>query len=117
MDLIAGKAVALEADDVEPRQIGAVAEHHAEGNDLLLPPGHAPDKPIGADAHELMHRAQAAENGVVADGDVARERGVVDENDVVADLAVMGNMRPYHQQTVRTDSRHEHTYSVPGIRG
>jgi hypothetical protein len=49
--------VALEADDVEPRQIGAVAEHHAEGNDVLLHAGHAADKTIGADAHKLMHRA------------------------------------------------------------
>ena len=44
-----------------------------------------------------MHGAQAAENGVVADRDVARKRRVVDENDVVADLAVMGDMGADHQ--------------------
>ncbi len=105
VDVLAGKAVALEADNVQPRQIGAVAEHHAEGNDVLLDPGHAADKTVGADAHELMHGAEAAEDGVVADGDMARERGVVDEDDVVADLAVVGDMGADHQQAVRADAR------------
>ena len=54
---------------------------------------------------------------MVADGDVARERGVVDENDVVADLAVMGDMRPHHQQAVRADSRDEAPSLGAGIDG
>ena len=67
VDLLAGKAMALEADDVESGERGAVAEHHAEGNDILLDPRHAADEGMGADAHELMHGGEAADDGVIAD--------------------------------------------------
>src|SRR4026207_153519 len=50
VDAFAGKAVALQSDDVEAREIGAVAEHHAEGNDILLHSRHAADQAGGADA-------------------------------------------------------------------
>ena len=109
MDLIAGKAVALEPDDVEPRQIGAVAEHHAKGNDVLLHPRHATHETIGTDTHKLMHGAKSAEDRVVADGHVTRQGGVVDKNDMVSDLAIMGDVHSHHQQAVTADACHKTT--------
>ena len=45
-----------------------------------------------ADADELVHARPAAENGEVADADMARQHHVVGEDDVVADLAVVPHM-------------------------
>ncbi len=70
VDVLAGEAAALQADDVETGEVGAVAEHHAVGNAIVLQPGKAADEGMRADAGELDHRRAAAEDGVVAHGAV-----------------------------------------------
>jgi hypothetical protein len=95
--------MALEADNVQTRQVRTVAEHHAKRNDVLLDPRHAADKSVRADAHELMHGAQAAEYGVVTDADMTGQCGVVDQDDMIADTAIVGNVRADHEETVGAD--------------
>src|SRR5215831_15673592 len=107
VDLIAWKAMALEADDVEAGQIGAVAEYHSKRNDVFLHARHATDETVGADANELMHGTETAENCVVANSDVAGQSCVIDENDVVPDLTIMGNVRPHHQQAMGANAGYE----------
>lgn len=51
-----------------------------------------------ADFNELVHGRQAAENGPVADFDMAGEGDTVDKDDVVPDDAVVGDMGVSHDQ-------------------
>ena len=104
MDLLARETVTLEAHDVESGQIGAIAERHAEGNEIVLDPRHAADKRVSADANKLMHGAKTAEDGVLAHGDMSGERRIVDHDDMVGELAVMGDMRADHQEAVGADA-------------
>src|SRR6185312_4925741 len=74
LDLLAREAAALHADDVEAGEPRPVAHHRAVGDDVALDAGHAADHCVLADADELMHGAEAAEDGIVADHDVTAER-------------------------------------------
>src|SRR5262249_18425708 len=48
---------------------------------------------------------EAAQDGVVADVDVARDRGGVREDRVIADLAVVGDVHVSHEPVVAADAR------------
>ena len=58
-----------------------------------------------ADADELMHAREPADDGVALDGDVARERGAVREDDGVAEVAVVRDVRRNHEQAAGADAR------------
>ena len=58
-----------------------------------------------ADAAELMHRRQPADDRVVLDGHVARERGDVGHDDVVAQHAIVRDVAVGQDVVVRTDAR------------
>src|SRR5690606_10498198 len=57
-----------------------------------------------ADAAELVHARETAEDHVVADHDMAGQRGVVGEYAVVPDHAVVGDMRVGQQPVVAADA-------------
>ena len=77
MDIGARKATALQADDVEARQVGAIAERHAVRNEIVLEPRHAADESVRPDARKLNDRRAAADDGVVADGAMSGKHDVV----------------------------------------
>ena len=61
---------------------------------------------VRADAAELVHRGEAAEDRVVADVHVAGELRVVGEDRVVADLAVVREVHVGHDPVVVAEPRH-----------
>jgi hypothetical protein len=99
------EAAALEPDDVEPAELGAVADRHRERNDVVGDAGEAADEGVGADPRPLLHCGKAAEDRVLADLDMAAKRDGVDEHDVIAEHAVMGDMGADHEKAVRADRR------------
>ena len=99
------KAAPLEADDIEPGERGAVAERHAERNEVVLDAGEAADKGVRADADELMRRRSAAHDREVADLAMAREHHVVGQDDALAETAVVGDMGVGEEHAARADDR------------
>ncbi len=97
-------AAAFQAHKVQPRQIGAVAEHGAEGHHVGFHAGRAADHGAAADAHELVQRAGAADDGIVADRDVAAHHHIVGDHHVVAQRTVMGDVHDGHQQAIGADA-------------
>src|SRR5205823_1957112 len=103
LDVLAAEATALHADDVQPAEPGPVAHHLAIGDDVALDPRHATDHRMPPDADELVHRREAAEQGVILDHDVARQGRVVGHDDVIADLAIMRHVDADHEKTIVAD--------------
>jgi hypothetical protein len=56
VDLLARETFPLQPDNVEPDEVRAIADGHAERDDVGGDAGHATDKRVGADAHELVDR-------------------------------------------------------------
>src|ERR1700691_814048 len=117
LNLLAREAATLQPDDVETRQTRAIAPHRAIGDDVALDPGDAADHGMAADAHELVHRAQAAEHGVILDADMAGQGRVVGHDDVIADDAVMRHMRADHEQTPVAHLGHHAAAAGAGVHG
>src|SRR5271165_4517183 len=106
VDRLMREAAPLEADEVEAGERGAIAERHAEWDEIVLDAGEAADKGVGADANVLMRRRAAADDGEVADRDMARQHHIVGQNDALADPAVVRDMGVGEEHGSRTDDRH-----------
>ena len=89
MDRFVRKPAPLEADEIESGERGAVAQRHAERDEVMLEPGEAADEGVRADADELVRRRAAADDGEIADLHVAGEHHVVGQDDALADSAVV----------------------------
>ena len=100
---VAVESPALEPDQVETRQAGAVAHGRAVRNDVVLDPGHAADDRVAPDADKLMHASEAADDGPVVHRHVAAQGRVVGHDDMVAHDAVMGDVGCDHEQAVAAD--------------
>ena len=61
VDRLMRKAAALQADEIEAGERGAVAERDAERNEVVLDAGKSADEGMRADAHELMRGRAAAD--------------------------------------------------------
>ena len=61
------KAAPLQPDQIEAGQFGMIAKRHGIGNHVAIDAGQAADHGALADAAELLHRRQAAEDHAVAD--------------------------------------------------
>ena len=103
-DLLLAVAVALQAHGVEAGQLGAVALRGAVRRHVHRHHRAAGDEGVLADAGELVHRRQAAEDDVVPDLHVAGERGAVGEDAAVAEAAVVGHVAVGHEQVVVADA-------------
>ncbi len=58
----------------------------------------------GADAAELVHDSETAEDGVVVDNHMATQGGGIGHDHVVPQLTVVGDMSVGHQQVVVADA-------------
>src|SRR5579863_6179362 len=100
-DPLLGETAALEADRIQ-----SVGLHIAGGGSLgewknVAGDGRpAADKRVRADANEVMHGAECAYLGPLADRDVAAESRCVGQDDVVSDFAIMSNVSVSHDQDV-----------------
>ncbi len=86
------------------RGTAGIAGGHDEGRQILQQNASHRGEAVGADAHELMHAGETAEDGPVADMDVARQLRVVGEDGLVADLAVVRQMDIGHDPVVITEA-------------
>jgi hypothetical protein len=66
-----------------PCGVAGIAVGKHEGRHVLQHARMHAAETVGADAHELVHAGEAAEDGEVADMDVAGQLGVVGENGVL----------------------------------
>src|SRR6516164_1876949 len=89
VDRLMRKAAPLEADDIEPRQCRAIAERHAEGDEIVLDASEAADKSVRANPDELMRRGSPAHDGEVTDLAMACQHHVVRQDDALAEAAVV----------------------------
>ncbi len=100
LDLGLVEATPLQADDIEPGQPGAVADHAAERDHVRLDPGYATDHGRAADPDILMDRRRSADHRMVGDRDMAAHHDIVGDDHVIAHGAVMRDMGHRHQQAV-----------------
>ncbi len=105
MDRFVRKAAPLEADEIETGERGAVAERHAERDEIVLDPGETADEGVRADADELVSGRAAADDGEIADLAMAGEHHVVGQDDALADPAVVGDMGVGEKDAARADDR------------
>ena len=107
VDLLAREAAPAQPDDVEAREMGAVADRHAVRDDVVLDARHAADEGVLADAHELVHGRRRRRGWRSRRSAMAGEHHVVGADDVVADLAVVRDVRVDEEQAVvADDGRH-----------
>ena len=85
-------AAPLQADDVEAREIGAIAERHAVGDQIVLEARHAADEGVMADAGVLNDGCAAADDREIADVAMAREHDVVGKDHPIADVAIVADV-------------------------
>src|SRR5204863_166678 len=98
LDVLATKAAALHADDVEPTEAGAIAHDLAIGNDVALDTGHTANHRMLPDPHELVHR---------------REHDLLADDAVRTDRDILGQCRPRRDDRGGVDLRHR----LPNRRG
>src|SRR3984957_4094313 len=115
LDVVAAKAAALHADDVEAVETRPVAHHLTVGDDVALDPGHAANHRVPSDPHELMDCREPAEQRMVLDDDMAGEGRVIGHDHIISDLAVVRDMRPDHQQAIVADARNHAAAGGAGI--
>src|SRR5690606_35039130 len=102
-DALGLQAGTLHSYDIKAAQPSAVSHRHAEGDKVPGKARTAADKCVMPDAHELVHRRQPANIGVVTDFAMACERRLVGENDVIADQAIMCDMAVGHEEAFAAD--------------
>ncbi len=108
---------ALEADEVEAGEVGALADHRAVGDDVRDDAREAADHRSAAEADELVDRGEAAEDDVVPDDDMTAEGGVVGHDDVVADDAVVRDVDGHHEEVVVADPGNAAAVAGAGVHG
>lgn len=96
----------LQADDIQPREVGSVAEDAAERNDVAFNPRHAADHCRASDSHELMDRGAAADDRVIADADMTAHQNVVGDRNVIAQRAIVRHVRHRHDHAIRSNRGH-----------
>ena len=103
-DLLGGEAVAAHAFAVDACGFGAVACRHEIRRYVFVYACGEGGHGVVADLAELEHQRVAAQDDVVADGNVSGKRGVVGEDGVVADDAVVREMAVRHNPVVVSDA-------------
>src|ERR1043165_5880393 len=101
VDLLARKAFSLQPDDVQAAEIGAISNSHTERDKVGGDAGHAANESIRTDAHELMNGGESPDDGAFANRDMTPQGGAVHQRHIIANLAVVSDMRPNHQEAVR----------------
>src|SRR5690606_27746041 len=73
VDCLPRKAAPLKPDDVEPGEMGAIADRHAVRDQVVLEPRQPSKEGVSANPSELNDRRPAAKDGVVPDRAVSRQ--------------------------------------------
>src|SRR5579863_5726321 len=95
------ETAALEANRVQPVGLHvAGGGSFGKGKNVAGDGRPAADKRVRTDANEVMHGAECAYLGPLADRDVATESGRIGQDDVVSDFAIMSNVSVSHDQDV-----------------
>ena len=105
MDRLVRETPALQADDIEAGEPGAIAERKAKGNEVMLDASKTADKRVGADANELMSGGAAAQNGEIADLAMAGQHHVVGQNNALANAAIMRDVGVGQEHRARANDR------------
>src|SRR5215207_3444044 len=63
----------------------------------------------------LVHRGPAADDRVFCNSDMTGEEHVVDEDYVVSERAIVGNVRPNHEQASIADTGQKAAAGRPGV--
>ena len=103
-DLLGGEAVAAHAFAVDACGFGAVACCHKVRRYVFVYACGEGGHGVVADLAELEHQRVAAQDDVIADGNVSGERGVVGEDGVVADDAVVCEVAVRHNPVIVADA-------------
>ena len=105
VNLLRGEPAPLQPFCVEAVRRRRVARAgHVSRHILEQDRAHAGER-MRADAHELMHDGEAAEDGPVADMHMAGQLRVIGEDGVMADLTVVGKVHVGHDPVVIADPR------------
>src|SRR5436305_6898798 len=97
------ETAALEADDVEAAEAGALADRRGERDHIGGHAGEPADEGVGTDPAMLLDRGKPAEDRVLADLAMAAERRMVDHQNIVGDDAIMRHMGADHQEAFVPD--------------
>src|SRR6516162_3171230 len=100
LNVLSAETAALHAYDVQATKPRPIAHHLTIRDDVALDAGHAADHGVLTDSDILVDGGKPTEYGIVVDYDVSPEGRVVGHDHIIADLAVMGDMRPHHEQAV-----------------
>ena len=99
------KPGAPQADHVQGRGAGGEAVRDHERQAVLHHLGVAAHHREPPDPAELVDARAAAQEGALADLDVAGQHHVVRQDRPVADAVVVGDVHERHQEAVRADQR------------
>lgn len=91
-NFVRAEPAAFEADLVDSADFSRIAVRNHEWGNVLHDFGATAEYRVPADAAELMHSAEAADDSIVFDDDVAGESAVVGKDDVVPNSAIMSNV-------------------------
>ena len=97
------ETAALHADDIDGANLGGIAVGDHERRDVLDNLGTTPGDNVIADAAELMHRSESADDDVISHSDVSRQGAVVGKDAVIADHAIVGDVRVGEEVSVTAD--------------
>src|SRR5258708_15558396 len=99
MDVIARQAFALQPDQIESLEPGAVPPNKSIGNDVVRYSGYAADKGVSPNPAELLNGGKPTHIDAITHRDMTAERNAIGECHVIADVAIMGNMAVGHEIT------------------
>src|SRR5471032_2562001 len=106
VDLLARKAAAFQALDIDAMRLRRIAVQEHERRHILRQAGAHADESMRADLAELVHIRKTAHDDPVADFHMARQLRVVRENRVAADQTVMRQMHVGRNPVVIAQARH-----------
>src|SRR3569623_1922038 len=86
---LGAETAAAQTLDVEAVRRGRMARHHHERRHILVDASAERGEAVLAEAAELMHLAESADDHVILDHYMTGQRGVIGEDGVVADQAIV----------------------------
>src|SRR6266851_3493008 len=100
---IARKLPPLHSNHVQSRQLPDRPDDEPERNDVGTHSGQPGDHGMGADAAELMHGREPADEDVIPDDAMAAQGGAVGEHYLAADAAIMTDVAVGHVEPAFAD--------------
>lgn len=95
---------ALQSNDVEAGEAGAVANDGTERDDVSFDTGHATYHGAGANPNELMDSGGTPDERAISDGNVPTHDDVIGNDHIVAEVTIMSDVNNRHQKTAIADT-------------